>query len=103
MPTHAHGHGYSDLNFLIPELVSGLQFRKGPYFADEGTSPPRARRMSVTPLPLIGQSSASAAGRTAGGRVLGAASPALGAGHLLVAAELITTTARGSGTTTTSG
>jgi hypothetical protein len=36
MPTHAHGHGYSDLNFLIPELVSGLQFRKGPYFADEG-------------------------------------------------------------------
>ena len=36
MPTHAHGHGYSDLNFLIPELVSGVQFRKGPYFAEEG-------------------------------------------------------------------
>jgi hypothetical protein len=36
MPTHAHGHGYSDLNFLIPELVSGVQFSKGPYFADQG-------------------------------------------------------------------
>ena len=36
MPTGAHAHGYSDLNFLIPELVSGVQFKKGPYFADEG-------------------------------------------------------------------
>ena len=36
MPTHAHGHGYSDLNFLILELVSGVQFSKGPYFAEQG-------------------------------------------------------------------
>lgn len=36
MPTHAHGQGYSDLNFLIPELVSDLHFKKGPYYADEG-------------------------------------------------------------------
>ena len=36
MPTHGHGHGYSDLSFLIPELVSGVQFAKGPYFADQG-------------------------------------------------------------------
>ena len=36
MPTHGHGHGYSDLNFLIPELVSGVQFSKGPYFAEQG-------------------------------------------------------------------
>jgi outer membrane receptor protein involved in Fe transport len=36
MPTHAHGQGYSDDNFLIPELVSGIQYRKGPYYADEG-------------------------------------------------------------------
>ena len=34
--THAHGQGYSDLNFLIPELVDDLHFRKGPYYADEG-------------------------------------------------------------------
>ena len=36
MPTHGHGHGYSDLNFLIPELVSGVQYSKGPYFAEHG-------------------------------------------------------------------
>ena len=36
MPTHAHGQGYSDLNFLIPELVSRIDYRKGPYFADQG-------------------------------------------------------------------
>ena len=34
MPTHGHGQGYADLNFLIPELVSGVSYRKGPYFAD---------------------------------------------------------------------
>lgn len=36
MPTHAHGQGYLDLNFLIPELLSGIQYRKGPYYAEEG-------------------------------------------------------------------
>ena len=36
MPTHAHGQGYSDLNFLIPELVGELHYKKGPYYADEG-------------------------------------------------------------------
>ena len=36
MPTHGHGQGYSDLNFVIPELVTGLQYRKGPYAAETG-------------------------------------------------------------------
>jgi hypothetical protein len=36
MPTHAHGQGYTDLNFLIPELVDGIDYRKGPYYADVG-------------------------------------------------------------------
>lgn len=36
MPTHAHGQGYSDINFVIPELLSGIQYRKGPYYAEEG-------------------------------------------------------------------
>jgi hypothetical protein len=35
-PTGAHAHGYSDVSLLIPELVGGVQFTKGPYFADEG-------------------------------------------------------------------
>jgi opacity protein-like surface antigen len=36
LPTNAHGQGYADLNFLIPETISGLEVRKGPYFADIG-------------------------------------------------------------------
>jgi hypothetical protein len=36
MRTHAHGQGYTDLNFLIPELVNRIDYKKGPYFAEEG-------------------------------------------------------------------
>ncbi len=36
MRTHGHGQGYMDLNFLIPELVEKIDYRKGPYFADVG-------------------------------------------------------------------
>ncbi len=34
--THAHGQGYTDLNFLIPELVDRIDYRKGTYYAEEG-------------------------------------------------------------------
>ena len=34
--THAHGQGYLDLNFLIPEVVSAVHYAKGPYAADRG-------------------------------------------------------------------
>jgi TonB dependent receptor-like, beta-barrel/TonB-dependent Receptor Plug Domain len=36
LPSHGHGQGYSDLNFLIPELVDAVRYRKGLYYADEG-------------------------------------------------------------------
>ncbi|MEF7613244.1 TonB-dependent receptor [Aquincola sp. MAHUQ-54] len=36
LPTHGHGQGYTDINFLIPELVQRIGYRKGPYFADRG-------------------------------------------------------------------
>ncbi|CAN5564087.1 TonB-dependent receptor [soil metagenome] len=36
MASHAHGQGYADLHFLIPELVGYVDFDKGPYFADKG-------------------------------------------------------------------
>jgi hypothetical protein len=36
MPSHAHGQGYSDFNFVIPELAGDLHYKKGPYYADEG-------------------------------------------------------------------
>lgn len=34
--SHAHGQGFADLHFLIPELVSDYEFGKGPYYADHG-------------------------------------------------------------------
>jgi len=36
MVSHAHGQGYADLHFLIPETVERLDFGKGPYYADQG-------------------------------------------------------------------
>lgn len=35
-PTHGHGHGYLDLQFLIPEMVEHMHYRKGPYAAEAG-------------------------------------------------------------------
>jgi extradiol dioxygenase family protein len=36
LPSHAHGQGYLDLNYVIPEIVDDIRYRKGPYFADVG-------------------------------------------------------------------
>ena len=36
MVSHAHGQGYSDLHFVIPEMVNYVDFDKGPYYADKG-------------------------------------------------------------------
>lgn len=36
MRSHAHGQGYTDLNFVIPELISRIDYRKGPYSAEDG-------------------------------------------------------------------
>jgi len=88
MPTHAHGQGYSDLNFLIPELVTGVQFSKGPYYADQsdfataGSSNvnyANALERSIAQVETGGQGFA---------RGLFAASPAIGRGHLVAALEL---------------
>jgi outer membrane receptor protein involved in Fe transport len=35
-PTNAHGQGYSDLNFVIPQIVQGVTYTKGPYYAAIG-------------------------------------------------------------------
>src|SRR5580692_2005305 len=32
--THAHGQGYTDLNFMIPELADQITYTKGPYYAN---------------------------------------------------------------------
>lgn len=36
MVSHAHGQGYADLHFVIPETVDNIDFGKGPYYADKG-------------------------------------------------------------------
>ena len=36
MVSHAHGQGYADLHFVIPELVEKVDFKKGPYTTDKG-------------------------------------------------------------------
>jgi TonB family protein len=33
---HAHGQGFSDTNFIIPEVVERVEITKGPYFASQG-------------------------------------------------------------------
>ena len=36
MVSHAHGQGYADLHFIIPEFINYVDFNKGPYYADKG-------------------------------------------------------------------
>lgn len=36
MPTHGHGHGYTDINFLIPEIIDQVVYQKGSYYGDVG-------------------------------------------------------------------
>ena len=87
MPTHGHGQGYADINWTIPELMSGIDFRKGPYFAQEGdfASAGAARIRYFDTLPQnIGSITVGSNDYL---RLVAAASPKLGAGHLLIAAE----------------
>jgi outer membrane receptor protein involved in Fe transport len=87
MPTHAHGQGYSDNNFLIPELVAGVQYQKGTYDATEGdfsaAGSINVNYLNVLDRPLVKLEG----GRERFGRALFAASSRLGRGHLLYAGE----------------
>ena len=87
MPTHAHGQGYTDLNFLIPELVSDLHFKKGPYYADEGDfATAGAVRMDL--LNELPPSATLGYGQDGYLRGLFTGSTSLGAGTVLGAAEI---------------
>ena len=87
MPTHAHGQGYTDLNFLIPELVAGVQFSKGPYYAEQGdfatAGSSNVSYANVLDRPLA-RLEIGGEGYTRG---LLAASPRLGGGHVVAAIE----------------
>ena len=86
----AHAHGYSDVNLLIPELVSGVQYTKGPYFAEHGdfsaAGSANISYVNVLDRPLLSVSS----GGQGWGRVFGAISPEVGAGNVLLALETST-------------
>ena len=89
MPTHAHGQGYSDLNFLIPELVSRIDYRKGPYNAQDGdfSSAGTANFHYYDKLPQgIGEMTAGSFGYRRG---LIANSTELSNGNLLYAFEVV--------------
>lgn len=86
--SHAHGQGWTDLNFLIPELTTLVEYRKGPFYAAEGDFS-SAGSVNVKYANTLPQSIASVGlGQNGYARTLLAASPKLGGGSLLYALEL---------------
>ncbi|QOZ76278.1 TonB-dependent receptor [Bradyrhizobium sp. CCBAU 53351] len=87
MRTHAHGQGYADLNWLIPETIAAVDVRKGPYFADEGDF----ASVGSVHVGLIDRTKGLAqvsVGSFGYRRLLGMDSANLGDGALLVAGEI---------------
>ena len=86
--SHSHGQGWTDVNFLIPELTSLLDYRKGPFYAAEGDFA-SAGSVNVTYANTLPQGIASwGVGQNGYRRTLLADSPTLGDGKLLYALEL---------------
>jgi hypothetical protein len=85
--SHAHGQGWSDLNFLIPELATRLDYAKGPYQVDAGDFA-AAGALKVRYADTLEHGIASVGvGQQGFRRALLANSPALGQGNLLYALE----------------
>ena len=87
--SHAHGQGWTDLNFLIPELVGRLDYRKGPYSAREGDF----SSAGVASLSYANRQVKNIASATVGqdgyARTMLAGSPEVAGGSLLYALELM--------------
>src|SRR5882762_7566597 len=86
-PTHAHGQGYSDVNFLIPELATNIRYIKGTYHAGEGDFA-SVGAVHLNYLNALDDQIALTAGTLGFQRLFAAGSPALGEGRLLGAFEL---------------
>jgi outer membrane receptor protein involved in Fe transport len=86
-PTHGHGQGYADINFMIPELIQSVNVRKGPYFADQGDF----ASAGAVAIDYVDRLPKNIAELTFGSfgyrRALAAGSTAVGAGTLLAAFE----------------
>jgi outer membrane receptor for Fe3+-dicitrate len=86
--SHGHGQGWTDLNFLIPELAELLDYRKGPFYAAEGDFS-SAGAVSISYANTLKQGIASISlGQDGYRRTLLADSPKFGNGNLLYALEL---------------
>jgi TonB dependent receptor/TonB-dependent Receptor Plug Domain len=87
LPTHAHGQGYSDLNFLIPELIEHIDYCKGVYYAEEGdfsaAGAARIRYRSSLDAPFV----TLTAGEEGYRRIVAATSAPLAGGDLLLGGE----------------
>jgi len=87
LPSHAHGQGYSDLNFLIPELVASIDFKKGPFYPEvgdfSGAGAADIHLVSKLPEGIVNLQG----GAFGYARALVADSPKLGPGNLLYALE----------------
>jgi TonB-dependent receptor-like protein len=87
MPTHGHGQGYADINFMIPELIQSVNVRKGPYFADVGDF----GSAGAVPIDYMNRLPKNILETTNGTfgyhRGLAAGSTSVGAGTLLAAVE----------------
>jgi hypothetical protein len=87
-PTHAHGQGYTDLNFMIPELATNIRFTKGTYYADRGDFA-SVGSIRLSYLNRIEDQLNVTGGNFGFQRVLSAGSASIGtAGNLLGALEL---------------
>lgn len=87
MPTHAHGQGYTDINFVIPELVESIEYRKGTYYADTGNFSAAGAVNLHYRTSLDAPFVALETGDDGYMRGLFAASPEIGGGNLLLALE----------------
>ena len=86
--SHSHGQGWTDVNFLLPELATLLEYRKGPFYAAEGDFS-SAGSVSVKYADKLQQGIASiGVGQNGYARTLLADSPQWGDGNLLYALEL---------------
>ena len=88
MRSNAHGQGYSDDNFVMPELIGGVLYRKGPYYAEAGDFA-SAGSVDIDYVSALAQPMVSLTGGRFGyARLFTAGSQALGRGELLGAVEV---------------
>src|SRR3984885_7874769 len=80
-PTHAHGQGYTDLNFMIPELAEQITYTKGPYYANVGDFG-AIGSVHLGYRDVIPDQIAVSVGTLGFQRLFSSASEPLGAGHL---------------------